>query len=166
MSSPPYYKEIDEELKAVRSEKEAAIDGQEFEKAARFRDSERKLVAQRRELEKAWREGKLAYTGRVGAEVSTEQAVDAARLAALAGLAQLKEAAGGDLARVRLVRLDGHVGCTMEFKDIPHVLNGASELLTQVLGVAHCRTALGHMVMPLDSPVMLGFLAEIDDAST
>src|SRR5215203_1805020 len=57
MSSPPYYKEIDEELAAVRSEKEAAIDGQEFEKAARFRDSERKLVAQRRELEKAWREG-------------------------------------------------------------------------------------------------------------
>src|SRR3712207_2028427 len=59
MSSPPYYKEIDEELAAVRSEKEAAIDGQEFEKAARFRDSERKLVAQRRELEKAWREGKV-----------------------------------------------------------------------------------------------------------
>ena len=59
MSSPPYYKEIDEELAAVRTEKEAAIDGQEFEKAARFRDSERKLVAQRRELEKAWREGKV-----------------------------------------------------------------------------------------------------------
>src|SRR5919199_1681570 len=57
MSSPPYYKEVDEELRTVREEKEAAIDGQEFEKAARFRDSERKLVAQRRELEKAWREG-------------------------------------------------------------------------------------------------------------
>ncbi|HZA44643.1 MAG TPA: ATP-dependent Clp protease ATP-binding subunit, partial [Rubrobacter sp.] len=59
MSSPPYYKEIDEELASVRAEKEAAIDGQEFEKAARFRDSERKLVAQRRELEKAWREGRV-----------------------------------------------------------------------------------------------------------
>ncbi|MDQ3376412.1 MAG: ATP-dependent Clp protease ATP-binding subunit [Actinomycetota bacterium] len=59
MSSPPYYREIDEELTQVRTEKEAAIDGQEFEKAARFRDSERKLVAQRRELEKAWREGKV-----------------------------------------------------------------------------------------------------------
>ncbi len=59
MSSPPYYKEIDDELAAVRAEKEAAIDGQEFEKAARFRDSERKLVAQRRELEKAWREGRV-----------------------------------------------------------------------------------------------------------
>jgi len=111
-----------------------------------------------------WRDGKLAYTGRVGADVSTAQAVDAARLAALAGLAQLKEAAGGDLGKVRLVRLDGHVGCAMDFKDIPHVLNGASELLTKVLGVPHCRTALGHMVMPLDSPLMLGFLAEINDA--
>lgn len=112
-----------------------------------------------------WRDGKLAYTGRVGAEVSTEQAIDAARLAALAGLAQLKEAAGGDLGKVRLVRLDGHIGCSMDFKDIPKVLNGASELLTNVLGKPHCRTALGHMVMPLDSPVMLGFLAEIDDAA-
>ncbi len=59
MSSPPYYKELDDELTEVRTQKEAAIDGQEFEKAARFRDSERKLVAQRRELEKNWREGKV-----------------------------------------------------------------------------------------------------------
>ena len=57
MSSPPYYKELDDELAEVRTQKEAAIDGQEFEKAARFRDSERKLVAQRRDLEKSWREG-------------------------------------------------------------------------------------------------------------
>ena len=56
MSSPPYYKEVDEELVEVRTQKEAAIDGQEFEKAARFRDSERKLVQQRRELEKNWRD--------------------------------------------------------------------------------------------------------------
>jgi len=58
MSSPPYYKEIDEELAAVRSEKEAAIDGQEFEKAARFRDSERKrLRAQARRPAPRAREG-------------------------------------------------------------------------------------------------------------
>src|SRR5919202_1138059 len=57
MSSPPYYKEIDDELTEVRAQKEAAIDHQEFEKAARLRDSERKLTLQRRELEKAWREG-------------------------------------------------------------------------------------------------------------
>ena len=57
MSSPPYYKELDEQLAAVRAEKEAAIDGQEFEQAARLRDSEKKLAAERRELEKSWREG-------------------------------------------------------------------------------------------------------------
>jgi ATP-dependent Clp protease ATP-binding subunit ClpC len=57
MSSPPYYKEIDDELNEVRAQKEAAIDGQEFEKAARLRDSERKLTLQRREVERNWREG-------------------------------------------------------------------------------------------------------------
>ncbi|CAN5672147.1 ATP-dependent Clp protease ATP-binding subunit [soil metagenome] len=57
MSSPPYYKEVDDELVKVRSEKEAAIDGQEFEKAARLRDNEKKLAVQRRELEQSWREG-------------------------------------------------------------------------------------------------------------
>src|SRR5215212_5776837 len=57
MASPPYYKEIDDELNDVRSQKEAAIDGQEFEKAARLRDNERKLALQRREIERNWREG-------------------------------------------------------------------------------------------------------------
>jgi ATP-dependent Clp protease ATP-binding subunit ClpC len=57
MSSPPYYKEVDDELAEVRTEKEAAIDGQEFERAARLRDSERKLTLKKRELEKSWREG-------------------------------------------------------------------------------------------------------------
>jgi ATP-dependent Clp protease ATP-binding subunit ClpC len=57
MSSPPYYKELDDEIQQVRAEKEAAIDGQEFEKAARLRDSEKKLTLQKRELEKSWREG-------------------------------------------------------------------------------------------------------------
>ncbi|MGH3088345.1 MAG: ATP-dependent Clp protease ATP-binding subunit, partial [Rubrobacteraceae bacterium] len=57
MSSPPYYKEIDDELSDVRRQKEEAIDGQEYEEAARLRDSEKKLALQRRELEKSWREG-------------------------------------------------------------------------------------------------------------
>src|SRR3712207_4832570 len=56
MSSPPYYKELDEEISQVRAEKEAAIDGQEFERAARLRDDEKKLTLQRRELEKSWRD--------------------------------------------------------------------------------------------------------------
>lgn len=57
MSSPPYYKELEEELHQIRTEKEAAIEGQEFEKAARLRDTERRLALQRRELEHEWRQG-------------------------------------------------------------------------------------------------------------
>ncbi len=57
MTSPPYFKEVDDELSEVRAEKEAAIDGQEFEKAARLRDNEKQLALQRRELEESWREG-------------------------------------------------------------------------------------------------------------
>src|SRR3712207_873370 len=66
MSSPPYYKELDEEIQQVRAEKEAAIDGQEFERAARLRDSEKKLTLQKQELEKSGREGdaeKRVYIG-------------------------------------------------------------------------------------------------------
>ncbi|MGI8910754.1 MAG: Clp protease N-terminal domain-containing protein, partial [Rubrobacteraceae bacterium] len=57
MSSPPYYKEIDDELAEVRQQKDAAVEQEEFEKAASLRHSERKLISQRREIEKAWREG-------------------------------------------------------------------------------------------------------------
>jgi len=57
MSSPPYYKEIDDELADVRQQKDAAVEQEEFEKAASLRHSERKLIAQRREIEKTWREG-------------------------------------------------------------------------------------------------------------
>ncbi|MBA2343606.1 MAG: ATP-dependent Clp protease ATP-binding subunit [Rubrobacter sp.] len=57
MSSPPYYKEIDDELAEVRQQKDAAVEQEEFEKAASLRHSERQLIAQRREIEKTWREG-------------------------------------------------------------------------------------------------------------
>lgn len=114
-----------------------------------------------------WRNGGLEVTGLAGRDVTLEQAVAAARQCALNGLAQLREAAGGDLRRVRMVRIDGHVGCTPEFTDIPKVLDGGSMLVNEVLGARgrHARTALGHGVMPLGVPVMLGFLAEIDDGA-
>jgi ATP-dependent Clp protease ATP-binding subunit ClpC len=72
MSSPPYYKELDEEIQQVRSEKEAAIDGQEFERAARLRDNEKKLTLQRRELEKSWREGDAENRVSIGEEEIAE----------------------------------------------------------------------------------------------
>ena len=110
-----------------------------------------------------WRDGELAYTGRLGAELSLEQGYDAARICALNGIAQLADAAG-ELARVRVLRLEGHVGCTEQFEQIPQVLNGASDLVNEVFGERgrHTRTALGHLVMPLRAPVMVGFWAELD----
>lgn len=113
-----------------------------------------------------WRGKTLAFTGQVGSQVNTEQAIEAARICTLNGLAQLRQAADGDLSRIRIVRIDGHIGCTSEFTDIPKVLNGASDLINAVMGEKgrHARTALGHHAMPLNVPVMLGFLAEILDS--
>jgi enamine deaminase RidA (YjgF/YER057c/UK114 family) len=109
-----------------------------------------------------WEGTELAFRGRLGAELTTEEGYLAARICALNGMAQLNEAAG-ELSSVRVVRLEGHVGCTAEFEEIPQVLNGASELVNAVFGERgrHARTALGHMVMPLRSPVMVGFWAEL-----
>ena len=111
-----------------------------------------------------WRDGGLAYTGKLGAVRTTEDGYQAARLCALNGIAQLKDAAG-ELSRVaRIVRVEGHVGCTTEFTEIPQVLNGASEFVNDVFGERgrHTRTALGHVVMPLDASVMIGFWAEVE----
>jgi len=110
-----------------------------------------------------WRAGELAFTGRVGRELTTEQGYEAARICALNGIAQLKEAAS-ELARVRIFRLEGHVGCTEDFDEIPQVLNGASELVSEMFGERgrHARTAEGHMATPLRAPVMVGFWAELD----
>jgi len=112
-----------------------------------------------------WRGGELAYTGKVGSAQTTENGYQAARLCALKGIAQLK-AGVGELSRIRqIVRVEGHVGCTEQFTEIPQVLNGASDLVNQVFGDRgrHTRTALGHVVMPLDASVMIGFWAEVED---
>jgi enamine deaminase RidA (YjgF/YER057c/UK114 family) len=111
-----------------------------------------------------WRAGELAYTGKLGAELETADGYAAARLCALNGIAQLKQAAG-ELDRVRqIVRIEGHVGCSADFTEIPAVLNGASELVDDVFAERgrHTRTALGHLVMPLDAAVMIGFWAEVE----
>ena len=57
MSSPPVYRELEEEIETTRREKEAAIENQEFEKAAQLRDAERRLTNKKRELEDAWESG-------------------------------------------------------------------------------------------------------------
>ena len=72
MTAPKSIQEVDEKIAAVRTKKEAAIDDQDFEKAAALRDDERKLTEEREEKEKAWRAGELDEVAEVGEEQIAE----------------------------------------------------------------------------------------------
>src|SRR5687768_4067089 len=68
MSSPPVYRELEEEIETTRRDKEAAIENQEFEKAAQLRDKERRLTNKKRELEDAWESGEGGERPSIGEE--------------------------------------------------------------------------------------------------
>ncbi len=96
-------------------------------------------------------EGKLQFIGKVGRDFSVEEGQKAARLCALNILAQLNVACGGNLDKVkRCAKVGGFVNCTADFTNMPQVVNGASELLGQVLGDAgkHARFAVGAASLP------------------
>ncbi|MFZ5608445.1 MAG: RidA family protein [Pseudomonadota bacterium] len=108
--------------------------------------------------------GGLAYEGKVGQEVSLDQAVAAARLCALNIIAQLKVACEGDLERVRrIVRLGGFVNCADAFEQQPVVINGASDLMVVAFGEAgrHARAAVGSNALPFNAPVEIDAIALI-----
>ena len=109
-------------------------------------------------------DGVLPKTGKVGAEVSAEEAKELAQRCALNALAAIK-AEIGDLARIRrVVKLVGFVASAPEFTGQPAVVNGASELLGELFGEAgaHARSAVGVAVLPLDAPVEVELIVEID----
>jgi len=109
-------------------------------------------------------EGALPQTGKVGAEVTPERAAELAATCCLNALAAI-EALTGDLDRVvRVVKLTGYVASDPSFIAQPAVINGASELLGEIFGEAgvHARSAVGVAVLPLDSPVELDLLVELD----
>jgi enamine deaminase RidA (YjgF/YER057c/UK114 family) len=100
-------------------------------------------------------DGKLALTGKVGAEVTAEEAKAQARICALNALAAVKSVIG-DLDRIeQVVKVVGFVASAADFTGQPGVVNGASELLGEALGAAgvHARSAVGVAVLPLDAPV-------------
>ncbi len=103
--------------------------------------------------------GKPQFIGKVGREFTLEQGREAARICAINILAQLKAACGGDLDKVaRCAKVGAFVNCTPDFSDQPQVINGASDLLVQVLGEAgkHARFAVGAPSLPF------GVAVEID----
>jgi enamine deaminase RidA (YjgF/YER057c/UK114 family) len=107
---------------------------------------------------------KVVSPGIHGVDVTKEDGKIAARHAAINVIAQLREACGGDLSRVkRIVKLVGFVACTGGFTDQPFVVNGASDLMVEVFGEAgrHARSAVGVASLPLNSCVEIEAVVEI-----
>lgn len=96
-------------------------------------------------------DGKIHHPGRLGAQVSLEDANAAARICGLNILAQLRNACDGDLNRVeRCIKLGGFVAAEPDFTQHPEVINGASDLMVEVFGEAgrHTRFAVGVASLP------------------
>lgn len=109
-------------------------------------------------------DGKVRYVGKVGVDLSPEDAREAARQCAINILAQLKAALGGDLDRVRrCVKVGGFVRCEADFGDQPKVINGASDLFVEVFGDAgrHARFAVGTNALPFQASVEVDAIFEV-----
>lgn len=110
-------------------------------------------------------DGVIKYRGKVGAEISVEQAYDAARNCALNHLAIMKSALG-DLDKVeRIVKVLGYVNVAPGFVDMPKVVNGESDLLVQVFGEKgqHTRAAIGVASLSQDAPVENEITVQVKD---
>jgi len=109
-------------------------------------------------------DGKLPATGKVGAEVTVEEAKQLAARCALNGLAVIEGIVG--LGRVRrVVKVTGFVASAEGFTGQPGVINGASELFASVFGDAgqHARSAVGVAELPLGAPVEVEVIVEVAD---
>ena len=106
--------------------------------------------------------GKLPQAGKVGAEVTAEEAKDLARTCALNALAAVHSLVGVDSV-VRVVKVVGFVASAPGFNGQPGVVNGASELLGDVFGDAgvHARSAVGVSELPLNAPVEVELIVEV-----
>jgi enamine deaminase RidA (YjgF/YER057c/UK114 family) len=107
-------------------------------------------------------DGKLPLVGKVGAEVTAEQATELARICALNALAAIEALVG--LGRVvKIVKVVGFVASAAGFTGQPAVINGASDLFGAVLGEQgrHARSAVGVAELPLGAPVEVEVIAEV-----
>jgi enamine deaminase RidA (YjgF/YER057c/UK114 family) len=109
------------------------------------------------------REGRLITTGKVGGEVTPEDAQDCARQCVLNALAAVRAEVGELSAVKRVVKVVAFVASTPDFTGQPGVANGASELLGEVFGDVgkHARSAVGVPVLPLDAPVEVELVVEV-----
>jgi enamine deaminase RidA (YjgF/YER057c/UK114 family) len=107
-------------------------------------------------------DGKLAASGKVGADVTPEQAYELCQRCALAALAAIDQVAGLEHI-TRIVKVSGFVASAAGFTDQPGVVNGASDLFVSVFGEAgrHARTSIGVLELPLGAPVEVEVVAEV-----
>ncbi len=111
------------------------------------------------------KDGENLLTGKLGEDVDIENGQKAARVCAIALLAQLKMAIGGDWNRLkRVIRLGGFVNSSPDFGDQAAVINGASDLMVEVLGDkgCHARAAVGCAALPFNVSVEIDGIFEIE----
>jgi len=108
-------------------------------------------------------DGKIPFVGKVGSDVTPEQAKDMAQICALNALAAISLVADIDQIE-RIVRVGGFVNGVPGFIAIPQVINGASELLIKLFGEVngkHARTAIGVAELPLNAPVEVEMVVQL-----
>ena len=110
--------------------------------------------------------GQLTIKGKVGDNVSLDDAVKMSEACAKALLSQLKAACNGNLDKVnKVVKLGGFVSSAPNFTDQPKVINGASDLIVKIFGDKgkHSRFAVGVAALPLNVPVEIDGIFEIEN---
>jgi enamine deaminase RidA (YjgF/YER057c/UK114 family) len=109
------------------------------------------------------RDGQLAFSGKLGRDLTVEQGMEAARLALLNALAIAKQDLGTLDRITRVVKVVGHVASAEGFVQQPQVLNGASDLLVEIFGEAgrHTRVAVGAAELPRGAPVEIEIILAV-----
>jgi len=113
-------------------------------------------------------DGKLQAVGKVGADVSVDEAVQCARIAALNGLAAVVDLAGDLDVITRIVKVTVFVASAPGFTEQPLIANGASGLIGDIFGDSgrHARSAVGVSVLPLDAPVEVELVVGVGSTPT
>lgn len=108
-------------------------------------------------------EGKLAYKGKLGSELTEDQGYAAAKVCAVNCLSAIRDIAGSLDNIERIVKVTGFVNSAPGFSNQPGVMNGASELLSEIFGEAgnHARSAVGVSELPLGAAVEVELIVKI-----
>ncbi len=105
----------------------------------------------------------LKYKGKVGRQISIEEAQEAGKICCLNALSHLKNLIG-DLDKIKkIVKITGYVNSDEDFMEHPKVINGASDLLLNIFGEKgkHTRVAIGVNSLPLGSPIEIDFIIQV-----